>query len=519
MVDYLLENHEEKVDRFLEFLPGFITWLVLLSPVWLGILAPQAVIFLLTFLSIYWVYSALIHTYGAIKGYRIYKKEVKADWLKMCGELNFDKLPEKSTLPRAKAGPPKNFYSLKHLILIPTVNEDYDVLKPTFDALANQEYPMENVFIAVTIEERGAKEVLKSLEKIKKNYKQKLPNILSFVHPAGIPREIVGGGAPNRTWGAKGAIKKLKEEGFNLNDFVFTTFDSDTILHPKFVARLAFAYLTTDKRLNKFFSSAYFLFDNNIWRVPPLMRIEANAVTLGTLSTWTVSKDTKETFSCYSIALPTLIDANFWDVTKIDDTVFYWRAFFARDGDFTSEIFYIPVSLDAVEGKTVWESHKSLYKQLVRWGWGSVTTPMALKGFLKNKKIPSDLKISWIINKIERHAIWRTIVFLITFGFIIVSLVNVNVRQSAAVYRLPEVISTLLTLALIFLLPTTILRKKLVTPIPSDWPIWKKALTYLEGPAVIINLLTFSFIPFIEAETKMMLGKKYKNAYFTPKIR
>jgi len=249
------------------------------------------------------------------------------------------------------------------------------------------------------------------------------------------------------------------------------------------------------------------------------MRIEANAVTLGTLSSWTVSKDTKETFSCYSVALDTLRAADYWDVTKIDDTVFYWRAFFARDGDFSSEIFYVPVSQDAVEGKTFWESHVSLYKQLVRWGWGSITTPMAFKGFLKNKKVPIDLKISWTINKIERHAIWRTIVFLITFGFIIVSMVNAEVRQSAAVYRLPQVISYLLTVALIFLLPTTILRKKLVTPMPEDWPLWKKLLTYLEGPAIIINLLTYSIVPWIEAETKMMMGKKIKTTYFTPKVR
>jgi len=512
MVDYLLENHEEKVDRFLEFLPGFLTWAVLLSPIWLGILAPQVIIFLLTFLSIYWVYNAFVHTYGAIKGYQKYKEEIKVDWLKKCRELNFEYLPEKQTLP-------KNFNSLKHLVLIPAVNESYQVLKPTFEALANQKYPMKNVFIAVTIEERGSKEVLKSLEKIKKVYGKKLPNILTYIHPSDIPGEIIGVGSPNRTWGAEHAVEDLEKKGYQLDDFIFTTFDSDATIHPLFLARLSYSYLRAGKRFNKFYSTAYFMFNNNIWRVPPLMRIEANAVTLGTLSSWTVSKDTKETFSCYSVALDTLRAADYWDVTKIDDTVFYWRAFFARDGDFSSEIFYVPVSQDAVEGKTFWESHVSLYKQLVRWGWGSITTPMAFKGFLKNKKVPIDLKISWTINKIERHAIWRTIVFLITFGFIIVSMVNAEVRQSAAVYRLPQVISYLLTVALIFLLPTTILRKKLVTPMPEDWPLWKKLLTYLEGPAIIINLLTYSIVPWIEAETKMMMGKKIKTTYFTPKVR
>ena len=40
----------------------------------------------------------------------------------------------------------------------------------------------------------------------------------------------------------------------------------------------------------------------------------------------------------------------------------------------------------------------------------------------------------------------------------------------------------------------------------------------LEGPLIVINLLTFSFFPFLEAQTRMLLGKKMKDLYFTTKM-
>lgn len=510
-----MNNGEKKtkLERFLEFIPGFLTWVVLTSPVWLGIMAPNIAVILLTFLSIYWVYLAMIHTAGAIVGYRRYKKEINTDWFKKLEELDFSTLPEKETLP-------ENLNEVKHLILIPTVTESFDVLNTTLGTIADQNYPLkENIYIAISCEERGAQRVSESIEKIKEIYKDKLQNLLFYVHPQGIPGELVGGGAANRTWGATHAVEELKARGLNLNNFIFTTFDADTNLHKEFIGRLTYAYLETKKRFNHFYSTAVFLFNNNIWDVHTLMRIEANSVTLGTLSSWTVSSDTKETFSCYSVSLDTLIQANYWDVGLIDDTVFYWRAFFARNGDFKPIIFYVPNSSDAVHSDTYLRAHQSLYKQLLRWGWGSVTTPLALKGFLQKKNIPLTTKLLWTYNKAERHLIFRTMVFLITFGFGIITLVNQDVRQTTIAYKLPDIISAILTIGLVFLVPGLALRQKLVKPIPKNWPIWRRFMIIFEGPLVILNLLTFSFIPFLEAETKMMFGKGNKSLHFTPKYR
>jgi hypothetical protein len=76
-----------------------------------------------------------------------------------------------------------------------------------------------------------------------------------------------------------------------------------------------------------------------------------------------------------------------------------------------------------------------------------------------------------------------------------------------------------MTITLVFLLPGTYLRLKVAPAFPEKWGIFRKVLGFLEGFAVIVNLLTFSFFPYIEAQTRLMLGKKMKDLYHTPKVR
>jgi len=109
-------------------------------------------------------------------------------------------------------------------------------------------------------------------------------------------------------------------------------------------------------------------------------------------------------------------------------------------------------------------------------------------------------------------------VFLVTFGFYILTATNKYVKQSNFAYSLPYSISIMLSAILVLIVPITYLKIKIVGGIPRNLPFWRKALFLLEGPLIVINLLTFSFFPFLEAQTRMMLGKKMKDLYFTPKM-
>lgn len=489
-------------DRILMFLPGFITWTLILLPIWLGFIAPRIAAFVLTFVAIYWVFTSYKHAVDLIRGYREYKEESKVNWHEKCIKLD-------------------GYRKIKHFVLIPTYREGFQILEATFKGIMDQTIPTEKILVVIGTEEAGEEMIKESLAKLRKRYGEKLPKILHYIHPKGIPGEIVGVASPNRTWAARHAVEYLKEQGESISNYVFTTFDSDTIAHPEFLARITYLYLTDDKPFNHFFQTTTMLFDNNIWKVPLMSRIESNLVTIGMMSTWNREIRFAETYSCYSCALQTVIDANYWDVRFIDDTVFFWRAYIARRGDFSAKYFRIPISADATGGETYLIAHKNLFRQLIRWGWGSVGTVIALKTILSHTKAGEstlEKKLLWLILKIERHTLQRASTFLMTFGFVLITVVNRQFKNTSTVYGLPQILSLFLTGALFMFIPITLIRRKLY-PTPANMPAWEKALRLLEGPMVLINLLTYSFIPWMIAETQMMFGKLPKVTFYTPKIR
>ncbi|KKU50535.1 MAG: hypothetical protein UX73_C0021G0004 [candidate division WWE3 bacterium GW2011_GWC1_47_10] len=516
MMASLVAKNDVFVNRILEIVPGALTWLLLLSPVWLGLLYPPVVVYIITFMTVYWFYLAFKHEIGIAIGYSRYKRELGMDWNQKCKELDFAMLPDPTTLPTALA-------DIRHFVLVPVVNESHEILKQSIASIIEQAFPTKQVLLIYTIEEKCAQQVKQHLDDLLKDKIDLFDDVLFFVHPAGIPGEAVGVGGANRTWGAGHAVEQLKNAGKDkdVKNYIFSSLDADHVIHPQYLARLTHIYLTSNKRYNRFYTTAVHLFNNNHWQVPAMMRIEADSVTLGGLSDWVMGRPaTKDTLAAYSCALQTLIDANYWDVkVGIDDSVFYWRAFFARDGDFVGTAHYIPYSADAVEGATYIRSYTSLYRQLLRWGWGAITIPMSIKGFMVNGKVPFFKKLAWTLKHFERFVLLINVVFLITFGFSLVTLVNPYVKQTIFAYSLPNVMSAVMTITLIFLIPATIYRARIAAPVPKHWPFWRKLLAFLEGPMVILNLLTFSFFPFVEAQTRMMLGVKMKDLYYTPKVR
>lgn len=470
---------------------------------------------MLTFLSVYWAYLAVKHFRGLYIGYKKHAQELTVDWWEQCQNLQsaWNTLPDKATLP-------DSLDKVIHFLLIPTCNEPADVIKNNIDSIFAQSMPHSQILLVCAVEEKNSQRILQDIDAILGDRKKTLFGFYAFIHPAGIPGEAIGVGGANRSWGAKRAVEELNKQHVNIKNFIFSTIDGDHVMHPHYLARLTHLYLSTDKRNNHFYSTAVHLFSNNYWKVPTVMRIEASSVTLGTLSNWISGiPQTKETFSAYSSSLQTLIDADYWDVVLgIDDTVFFWRAFFARNGDFTGVCHYIPYSADAVEGTSYVNSYKSLYKQLLRWGWGVIVFPLSIKGFVKYKKIPLRIKLLWIYTQLKNKTLLVSVVFLITFGFYILTSINKYVKQSNFAYSLPYSISIMLSVILVLIIPITYIKVKIVGGIPKNLPLWRRALFLLEGPLIVINLLTFSFFPFIDAQTRMMFGKKMKDLYFTPKM-
>lgn len=497
-------------QRVLEILPGLLTWAVLTIPLWLSRSLPIVVAFFLTFMVIYWVYKAVVHTVGLVVGYRRYEKERNMDWYKEFTSLEWGALPDKEDLPQ-------NPHALKHLVVVPILNEDKEVIAGVIKGLVEQNYPVGHIWLSFSLEEKFHRQTRKDILEILEEFPE-FENVLIFIHPSGLPNEVRGA-ASNRTWAAKNAVRHLTAIGEDINDFIFTTNDGDTILSSQYCARLSYAFAVEPQRRNRFYQTAIYLGDNNIWDVPSLMRIQSNAVTFGSLSTWVTEPRFKETFSCFSFALSTLVAANYWDtMISIDDTPIYWRVFHSLNGDFRGIPLYVAVHTDAVQGKSFVGSHRQQYTQLLRWGWGILTVPAAITGVLK-AQIPRREKIAWFYHIFERYALLYPVAILLLVGFPLLTFVNPQFEVTSYAYLLPKILSYFLTFALIFLVPAAWFRTKLVGKPPKSWPRWKRFLSFFEGALIMLHIYIYAFLPFVHAETLFMLGKTLDGFAFTPKIR
>src|SRR3989338_7822662 len=200
MFNEILNRYDKQIHRFLEILLGTLTWGFLTSPVWLGILYPPAIVYTLTLLTVYWCYMAFKHTWGLGKGYNIYKKEITVDWWGKCKELTFSILPDKPTLPNSLS-------EVKHLIVIPVVNESEKVIEGFINSLLDQSFPINQITLAFTIEEKFAKEEQARILKVFGDRVSMLGNLFVYIHPGDIFGEAKGDGGANRSWGCKNAVE------------------------------------------------------------------------------------------------------------------------------------------------------------------------------------------------------------------------------------------------------------------------------------------------------------------------
>jgi hypothetical protein len=519
MVTKHWEDQESRLHNIAVMLPGVLIWIIIFSPVWAGQAFPLVMTDLLIVLSIYWLYRAFLTTLGTSIGLWKVRQDIKKDWLEECHKLNKYELPEPDSLPVGQLLP-------KHLIVYPQRVPHYDVLRTTLEGIKKQNYPLELIYIVVSFEERavikmpeGAAQAVQ--DRIRSEFPEFGDRLMFFVHPDGLPGEVIGAG-PNRTWGAKNAVKLLEADGETISDFLVTSPDEDIVFHPEYLAACTFKYLTTENRKQRFYQTALYTFNNNYWQVPILVRVLVASLTIPVLSSSVLESHKRETFSCFTLSLEVLKKVDYWDTSYgIDDTTFYWRPYFYFNGDWECEIFYIPLSTDAIYNPNYLQNHKEQYKQYLRWGWGVVSFPIGFKGLLRKPGIPFAKRMEKLLHLFEVFVFWKVLVYLLTFGVPIVLLLNPEFSELVVSISVPNTLSGIMGLSLIFLIPNTIYKAIIAPPRPKSMPFFKYFLLLLiEAPLNIITIFLYSTLPFVEASTRMMVGQKEAKAVtWSTKVR
>lgn len=483
-------KHENGFERFLEILPGGLTWLALTSPVWLSFTLPYAVAYLILIADVYWLLTAFKIAILIILGYRKMIWAKKQNWLKNL-EQDF----------------PKEWGNYYQLILIPTYKEALYILKPTFDAIVNASYPKDRIFIAVGFEERDDPDKISETTKYLKKIEKRIGEVFTTTHPYGLPGEVAGQGS-NKNWMIKHIVPELEKRGVKIDNVFVTTLDADFVIHQQFLAGALHKYLSLPQnQRDKRTFTGVFLYHNNYWQAPTPMRLMATGTSFWQMAEM-VGSDKYMNYSSMSLSLKALLDIGLWIPDKVnDDNGFYWKAYFHFNGDYKVVPHFLPISGDTVQDTTLLKTFQNQYLQIKRWAYGVEHIPFIVKQYF-TKEISFWDKTDKVLFKIWGDLKWGFLAIFVTFGSLLIPLVNPHFKASVLSVNLPIVSSWILTITFFALFTTIFIHEKIVPKRPKSWSTFKLIWSYLQWLLVPLILITISSLPAIDAQTSLMFGKK-----------
>ncbi len=496
-----VQKHETATERFLEILPGALTWLALTSPVWLSFTLPFALAYLILIADIYWLFNAIKISVLIYFGYKKMVYAKKQEW--------FKKLKEEF---------PNEWDNYYHFIVLPTYKESLEILQPAFDAIVGSDYLSKKIFIGVGLEERDSPEKIAQVKEYWKKNGHKIGGAFVTIHPYGLPGELAGP-ATNRNWAINNAAKEFAKMGIDPSKVIVTTLDADFVIHPQFLAGALHKYLSTPAgiRDKRSFTGA-FLYNNNYWQAPAPMRLISSGTAYWQLSEM-VGSDKYINFSSLSMNLQSLLDIGLWIPNKVnDDSGFYWKAYYHFKGDYKVIPHFLPISADAVLDVSLAKTFQNQYLQLKRWAYGVEHIPFIVKQYFKATDLDFWDKTDKLSFIMWSYFKWGTLALFIAFGGILIPFLNPQYSESVVAYNMPIISSWILTAAYIGLLATIIVHEKTVPPRPKSWGIFHKIWSYLQWTLMPLILVTIATIPAIDAQTRLMLGK-YMEFRVTNKAR
>jgi len=554
------DPRERRFQRFFEMIPGSIAWFTLLGmfvfsfwvPVWVAV-------FIIAF-DIYWLYRTLYISVYSIVAFRKMQRHKGIDWMKACRKISdpgsfleeaeaesrqaradFSKKRWKFFSAEKKAAkmklcsarelkreiqevlkkdrseflPWKNIY---HVVMLPTANEEPEIIEPAIQAVADSDYPNEKFIILLATEEReDEKKREHKVKYLKEKFGKTFFDFLVTAHKVA-PGEMKAK-ASNTTFAAKELKKYLEAQNIPLEHVILSNFDCDTCAHPQYFAALTLKYATEPRRLN-FAYQPIPMYHNNIWDTNAFVRI----IVTGS-SFWHMVEAMRPehmvTFSSHSEAFKTIVDVDYWPVNMIsEDSVIFWKCYTFFNGDYEVKPIYLPVSLDAVLADTYWKTIVNQYKQKRRWAYGIENFPLLARAFWKNKKIKPMQKLRHLFIMLEGHWSWATNSFIIALlGWLPVIIGGSEFNQSVLAHNLPYLTRYLMNAALIGLVISMFLSLMLLPPRPARYGRKRYIYMFLQWFLVPITAPFLGAAPAVDSQTRILFGKYFGEFWVTEKVR
>jgi len=503
-----IENPKDrKLFRFLEILPGVLSWGTILLVIFLSWQRPVWVAFFIIAFDIYWLLKTVFLSFHQQVSFRKMKRNLEIDWLEKIQKF-------KNQNSKLKINDWSDIY---HLVILPMYKEKPEVVKSTFRALINSKYPLDKLIVVLATEERVGQPAQEITQTIKQEFGDKFFRFLITVHPQDIVGELAGKGS-NETWAGKKAKEIIDELRIPYENIIVSSFDIDTQVYPYYFACLTYNYLTCKNPLHSSFQPVP-VYNNNIWDAPAISRVVAVGATF-----WhSIQQERPErmsTFSSHSMSFKAIVEMDFWPTRNVsEDSRIFWQSLLFYDGNYHNVPLYYPVSMDANLAENFWQTIINVFKQQTRWSWGVENVPYFTLGCIKNKAMALKKKIYHQFHHWEAFWSWATNSLLIfMLGWLPLILGGEEFNRTMLSYNLPRMTRLIMTLAMIGLVGSAFYCLQLLPPRPEKYKSRKYIWMILQWILVPIVMIVFGAIPALISQTRLMFGK-YMGFWVTEKER
>ncbi len=476
----LFEKYGEKIIPLL-------SWITITFPIWLSPFHPAVVAYFILGFDIYFLLKSIRTSFMAVVAY---KKILRAQ------KINFIKKRKRLS---------KNI-KIEHFVIIPNYKEKIEKLESTINAITQSEIPSKDIHLVLAFEKRE-KEASKKAELLIKKFFSKFKDIIITYHL--LKKGEEPGKASNQTYAAKIVKKYALKNNFDFKNTLITICDADSHLPKNYFSYLEFQFLKDKSRLYHFYWAPVFLY-NNFWQLPLVVRIQATLSSILRLA-FLEEKENLIHISTYSTNLWLLDQVNFWDTNIIpEDWHIYLQAFFKFGGKVKTLPLYTIVNGDAVYSGKLIKTLINRYQQEKRWAWGATDIGYALKNLFKKSNVAFWDKLKKILYIAETHFLWPTTFFILTTSANIPPLINPIFKQTVLGFFLPRMAGLILTFASVFLILYVFLDIKIRSLLKQKTSFASIPFLFIQWYLLPIISFFFSSLPALDAQTKMLLGKKIK---------
>ncbi len=484
--------------RFWEMFPGLLVWGTFSLALLLSFVKPLWVIVFIIVFDLLWLFRVIYFNLFVVISWVRYTRANKIDWQQKL-----------SSVPGSD--------HVRHLVLLPTYQESYEIVRCTLRSLKENATPNDRLWVVLGGEE-GDRE---AFEKIVHRATREFGFVFGFfgttIHPRGLPEEIPGKGS-NLHWMGTQLVSTLAQRFPEVvdTDIVVSAFDIDTIAHPQYFSHLTYLYCTVENPTHSSYQPIA-MFSNNIWSANAPVRIGAFGTTF-----WLFGELTRAerlwTFSSHSMPWKMLKDVGFWqkDIVSEDSRIFM-QAFLHYHGDYRVTPMFLPVSMDAVTGSTYMESLKALYIQMQRWAWGVEHLPYIIDGFKHDAFIPWRKKAQYVFNHIEGMYTWATApIIMFVLGWL--PLWVAKGESNALIQAAPFTLEQLMQFAMVGVLISAVMSLTLLPKRPQEVRRHTWLIMGLQWVLLPVTFILFGSFPAIDAQTRLMTGR-YLGFQVTKKAR